>query len=87
MVTVVSYLGGRDLDAKGVREFIAGLGLHVPAALAPWEVARVLAPVFGGASSARSLRPAPRRRGHAGLLIAGRKPSAEGTSMRCGQLC
>ncbi len=51
MVTVVSYLGGRDLDAKGVREFIAGLGLHVPAALALREVARVLAPVFGGAVS------------------------------------
>ena len=51
MVTVVSYLGGRDLDAKSVKEFIAGLGLHIPAALALRELARVLAPVFGGVVS------------------------------------
>lgn len=51
MVTAVSYIGGRDLDAKSVKEFIAGLGLHVPAALALRELARVLAPVFGGAVS------------------------------------
>ena len=51
MVTAVAYLGGRDLDEAGVKEFIAGLGFHIPAALALREVARVLAPVFGGVVS------------------------------------
>ncbi|MHC1759200.1 MAG: GTPase [Negativicutes bacterium] len=51
MVTAVAYLGGRDLDEKGVREFITGLGFHIPAALALRELARVLAPFFGGVIS------------------------------------
>lgn len=51
MVTTVAYLGGRDLDEDGVKEFIAGLGFHIPTALALREVARVLAPIFGGAVS------------------------------------
>ncbi len=51
MVTTVAYLAGRDLDEKGVREFIAGLGFHIPAALALRELARVLSPFFGGVVS------------------------------------
>jgi uncharacterized protein (DUF697 family) len=51
MVTAVAYLGGRELDEKGVREFIAGLGFQIPAALALRELARVLAPFFGGVVS------------------------------------
>ena len=51
MVTAVAYLGGRDLDEKGVREFITGLGFQIPAALALRELARVLAPFFGGVIS------------------------------------
>ena len=51
MVTAVAYLGGRDLDEEGVKEFIAGLGFHIPTALALREMARVLAPVFGGVVS------------------------------------
>jgi uncharacterized protein (DUF697 family)/predicted GTPase len=51
MVTTVAYLGGRDLDENGVKEFIAGLGFHIPAALALRELARILAPVFGSVVS------------------------------------
>lgn len=51
MVTTVAYMGGRDLDDKGVREFITGLGFQIPAAFALRELARVLAPIFGGVIS------------------------------------
>ena len=51
MVTTVAYLGGRDLDEEGVKEFISGLGLHIPVALGLRELARVLAPVFGSVVS------------------------------------
>ena len=51
MVTTVAYLGGRDLDEKGIREFITGLGFHLPAAVALRELARVLTPFFGGVMS------------------------------------
>ncbi len=51
MVTTVAYLGGRDLDEKGIREFIASLGFHIPAALALRELARAMAPFFGGVMS------------------------------------
>jgi len=51
MVTTVAYLGGRDLDEEGVKEFISGLGLHIPVALGLRELARVLAPIFGSVIS------------------------------------
>jgi uncharacterized protein (DUF697 family)/predicted GTPase len=51
MVTSVAYLGGRELDEEGVKEFISGLGLHIPLALGLRELARVLGPVFGSAVS------------------------------------
>ena len=51
MVTTVAYLAGRDLDEDGVKEFISGLGLHIPVALGLRELARVLAPVFGSVVS------------------------------------
>lgn len=51
MVTTVAYLAGRDLDENGVKEFIAGLGFHIPTALALRELARIMAPIFGGVVS------------------------------------
>lgn len=51
MVSTVAYLGGRDLDEDGIKEFISGLGLHIPTALALRELARSLAPVFGSVVS------------------------------------
>ena len=51
MVITVAYLGGRDLDEDGVKEFFAGLGLQVPTALVLRQVARMLGPVFGSGVS------------------------------------
>lgn len=51
MVSTVAYLGGRDLDEDGVKEFVSGLGLHIPTALGLRELARILAPIFGSAVS------------------------------------
>ena len=42
MIIAIGYIGGRDLDKKGAREFLAAIGVNVGAAFAIREGARAL---------------------------------------------
>lgn len=55
MITMIGYVAGRRLDARGVAEFVAGLGLQAGATMGFREVARALlkfVPVAGTAANA-----------------------------------
>lgn len=54
MVVAVAHIGGRSLDARGVAEFLAGLGLQTGAAIGLRQLARQLVKLLPGVGTAAS---------------------------------